>query len=283
MTVYGLQADIDKNPGRNVQLYVPGKTKLVPGDTFLGGPGTGVADEMLGAGITRIYGNTADDTAKAFDEYNSGPSSQIKAAQAQNAAPRADAAMGMPTLARQQFEQDQAQSAVSNNLANKTFIENLRQAALDNEWKQKAFDYGVAKDTKAFDYAANQDSINNEYKNAALAASMARASSGGSGGGFSPKLTVGQQADYATADAIEAIQRDAPNMTREEFNTAMITIKPQFIRDGVDMKVIQDAIDSVQTKDEIEAANNKTYEEENTKAWNDLSLWERLKRGTMFN
>ena len=64
MAVYGKQADVNANQGRNVLLYTP-DTKLTAQDTFLGGTGTGVTDEMLN-GAKRIYGNTAQDTANAY-------------------------------------------------------------------------------------------------------------------------------------------------------------------------------------------------------------------------
>jgi len=83
MANYGLQADINANKGKNVQLYVPGQTQLGASDVFLGGTGTGVTDAMLG-GARRIYGNTAQDTSNEFTNYetNTKPLNDFKTAQA---------------------------------------------------------------------------------------------------------------------------------------------------------------------------------------------------------
>ena len=64
MAVYGKQADVDANAGRNVQLWTP-DTQMTDQDKFLGGVGTGVTDEMLN-GAQRYAGNTAQDTANAY-------------------------------------------------------------------------------------------------------------------------------------------------------------------------------------------------------------------------
>jgi hypothetical protein len=63
---YGLQADVNANPGIN--LYIPGQTQLQQGDIFLGGAGTGVTDAQLN-GAQRIAGNTANDTAALYKNY----------------------------------------------------------------------------------------------------------------------------------------------------------------------------------------------------------------------
>jgi len=115
MAVYGLQADINANQGRNVNLYTPGRTKLSPTDVFLGGTGTGVSDAELN-GAVRVFGDTAQGTAMALNDYNNDLFSQTKAAIAQNAAPRVDANRGTPTLARQAQEIQQAQGKISNDM-----------------------------------------------------------------------------------------------------------------------------------------------------------------------
>jgi hypothetical protein len=131
--IYGLQADINANPSRNINLYTPGKTQLTAQDIFLGGQGTGVGDDQL-HGATRLFGNSASDTSKSLDNYNQDLSSQIRAAQATNAAPRVDANLGMATLARQQMENSQAQNAVSNNLARDTYNHGVSQDNFTNEY-----------------------------------------------------------------------------------------------------------------------------------------------------
>ena len=182
---FGLQADVDANKGRNVNLYVPGKTQLSARDVFLGGTGTGVTDEQLN-GARRIFGQDAVGTRQAYNEYSGDLSSQTRAAIAQNAAPRVDSDRGIPTLARQQMEINQAKDMVDipvktsvatgkylgmDTLEQKKYDEKLRQDALDDEWKQKDFDYTMSKDT-----------LDNKYKYDALAASQARSGGGGGSG-----------------------------------------------------------------------------------------------------
>jgi hypothetical protein len=53
---------------KGATLYVPGQSKMGAGDTFLGGTGTGISDAQLN-GAQRIYGNTAQDTANAYKNY----------------------------------------------------------------------------------------------------------------------------------------------------------------------------------------------------------------------
>lgn len=65
-TTYGLAADVALNKG--AKLYTPGVTQLGTKDVFLGGTGTGITNDMLG-GATRVYGNTAQDTANAYSKY----------------------------------------------------------------------------------------------------------------------------------------------------------------------------------------------------------------------
>jgi len=168
---FGLQADVDANKGRSVNLYVPGKTQLSARDVFLGGTGTGVTDEQLN-GAQRIFGQDAVGTRQAYNEYSGDLSSQTRAAIAQNAAPRVDSDRGIPTLARQQMEINQAKDMVDlpvktsvatgkylgmDTLEQKKYDEKLRQDALDDEWKQKNFDYSMSKDT-----------LDNKYKYDAL-------------------------------------------------------------------------------------------------------------------
>jgi len=85
----------------------------------------------------------------------------------------------------------------------------------------------------------------------------------------SDKKTDSERTRAATADAITAIQRDAPNMTRAEFENAMNSIKAQFINDGVDLRTVQDVIDSVKTKDELEA-EQQTVNTEDKPWWSKL-------------
>lgn len=157
MAVYGLPADVAQNQGKGVNLYIPGKTQLGPQDVFLGGPGTGVTDDMLN-GSVRVFGDTASQTAKAFDAYANHQSSsspfetnnvqaQRDAIIASNGAARSDWARGAPTMARLALESGQAQNAVGNaqnaaqltgifnnqdTMAKKAYNEQIRQDAIKN-------------------------------------------------------------------------------------------------------------------------------------------------------
>jgi len=137
---YGLQADVDANKGRNVNLYTPGKTNITSNDVFLGGEGTGIKDSSLN-GARRIYGNTTEDTASAFGDYNNDLSTQIKAAIAANYAPRVDEEMGMPTLARQQMESGQAQNMISNTYNRDKFSYDQGQDTIKNKYNNDKFEY----------------------------------------------------------------------------------------------------------------------------------------------
>ena len=174
MAVYGLQADIEQNKGRNVNLYVPGKTQLSAQDVFLGGPGTGVTDDMIGL-ATRVFGNDRRGTELALNDYNNDLSSQIKAAIAQNAAPRADASRGTPSMERQAMEIQQAQGKISNDmnvaqltgnynnaptLAQKTFNQNVSQDAFSNDLTRQAQSIQNAQFNATLDYNKYNDSAN---------------------------------------------------------------------------------------------------------------------------
>ena len=433
--IYGMAADVQANPDKNVVLYTPGKTQLTAQDVFLGGPGTGVTDEMIGP-ATRVFGNTTADTSRALNMYEGDLSSQIKAAIAQNSAPRSDWAEGAPSMSRLAMEIQQAQGKISNDhnaaqltgnlygtptLAQKTFdhgvsqdnfnngisvgqlmgeyngsptLSKQAQAIQDAQFKatqaqnesqfgrslgiqqqnantsagiypnvssspysssinKYASQYGVpanlidavigqesggnssatssagasglmqlmpdtakslgVTDTSNVDqsimggtkylsqqlskygstelalaaYNAGPGAVDNAIKQAgttrwsdvsqylpsetrryvpSVIGSVKNSSSGG-------KKTVGQQGDNATAMAIEAIQSQAPNMTRKDFNSAIAGIKSTWIRDGADFKVIQDAIDSAVTKDEAESAKSITDAAANAKAYNAKKHW----------
>jgi len=85
---YGFQADVDANPGKNVQLYVPGQTQLGAGDVFLGGPAVLGKDKLNGA--TRIWGADRYETAKEYTEYLTRQNSQpVQANQQTSTAPTA--------------------------------------------------------------------------------------------------------------------------------------------------------------------------------------------------
>jgi len=140
MAIYGVAKDYELNKarGKDVQLFEPGKTQLADGDVFLGGPGTGVTDDMLGKGV-RVFGDTAEKTSLALDNYEKDKSgtdlaSQLKTVIAANAAPRVDANRGMPTLARQNMENGQVQSAITNALNQKTFDHGVAQDNFQNEY-----------------------------------------------------------------------------------------------------------------------------------------------------
>lgn len=133
MAIYGLAADVAQNPTRNVNLYVPGQTKLTTQDIFLGGPSTGVTDANLN-GSTRIFGSDRSKTAQALTDYTQSLPSQIRAAIATNGGYRIDASRGTPSLARQAMEIGQAQNSVANNLARNTFDHNVAQDNFANEY-----------------------------------------------------------------------------------------------------------------------------------------------------
>ena len=400
MAIFGLRPDVLENQNKNVNLFVPGKTKLTAQDVFLGGPGTGVDDDMIGQ-ATRVYGNTAQDTAKALDFYNKDLASQIKAAQATNAAPRVDANMGMPSIQRQQMEINQAQGAIANSQWGDKFNADQQQRGIENnQWNSKfnADQYNTTADRAIAQQNANvrefaetgdmpssgtyASSINKYANQFGVPSSLIDAvivqESGGQNGltssagaqglmqlmpetakslgvtdpysvdqnimggvkylsqqlqkygsnelalaaynagpgavddairkagsmdwsavsrylpsetqNYVPSImgsikkkipkapTEGEKGRIATADAIEAIQRDAPNMTRSEFNTAISKMKSTWTRDYVDFKIIQDVIDSVQTKDETAAQDVAAAEAANTEEWNKLGWWEKRRR-----
>ena len=181
MAIFGLQRDIDHNPGRGVQLYVPNKTKLSDGDVFIGGEGTGVTDAMLGKGVSRVYGDNAKATARALESYmdeqgGNDMATQLRSVIAANAAPRVDADRGVPTLARQGMEAGQAQNIISNNMAQKSFDHSVGQDAFANE-------YNVA--NMMGDYRGNPtlSAKAQQIQQAQFAASLARSGGGGSSGG----------------------------------------------------------------------------------------------------
>jgi hypothetical protein len=133
LALYGLAPDISASPTQNINLFTPGQTHLTAQDVFLGGTGTGVTDSMIGQ-ATRVFGPTAQKTAQALTDYNQSLSSQIGAAQATNAAPRVDANLGMPTMARLAMELGQAQNSVSNNLARDTYNHGVTQDNFTNTY-----------------------------------------------------------------------------------------------------------------------------------------------------
>lgn len=169
MAIYGLQQDVQANPDKNVNLFVPGKTQLTPQDVFLGGQGTGVDDSQLN-GATRVFGDTAQGTRSALNHYEGDLASQIKAAQATNAAPRVDANIGMPTIQRQQMEINQAQNAIDNP---------MKAAALTGKYQgldtlaQKTFDHGVSQDN--FTNGINIGQLTGEYNGSPTLSKQAQA------------------------------------------------------------------------------------------------------------
>lgn len=137
--------------------------------------------------------------------------------------------------------------------------------------------YQKSKDEEAASRWEREFAVNQANEAARIAVSRQNANR------TSSTPTQTEKGNNATADAIEAIQRDAPNMTRAEFDAAMASLKPTFIRDGADPRMIQEVIDSIQTRDEIKQKQATNETATNAQAWKALPLWERLKRGTMFN
>ena len=188
MTVYGLNADVLANQGKGVQLYIPGKTQLTKDDLFLGGTGTGVTDEMLN-GTPRLAGQTADDTADLFANYQRQPQplpqqrfrpgARVTMAMKEYLDKQAQAERDYQTNVNQwnatfdnendqwnkKYEQDARTQAIQNAILESEVTGNYNgQPTLANtQWN------------KTFDYNAGQDAIANQYRNAALS----RAGSGG--------------------------------------------------------------------------------------------------------
>jgi len=161
MAVYGLQADYEKNKEKGVQLYVPGQTKLGDNDIFLGGVGTGITDEMLGPSVTRVFGDDAEGTSRAFDSFqksNQSPfetndiAAQMKAVITANNAPRPDSERGRPSMDRLTMEQKQIQDAVANSLGERKFGHEQNQDSITNKYKQDTLDHTIS-----------QDNFSNEY------------------------------------------------------------------------------------------------------------------------
>lgn len=228
--IYGLQADIQANPNRNIQLYVPGKTQLTATDVFLGGPGTGVTDRDLN-GATRVYGDTVQGTSKALDEYTSDLASQIRSAVANNAAPRADAYRGMPTMQRQQMEINQANSQIQNaqNDAQITGMYNgkptLQQKQFNHSVDQDNFNNGInlgqltgtygdqptlsakAQALQNAQFYANLSQDNSQF-NQKLAADMYNSSN--------KAPTQSQQTDQITGQAMDYLNKWASGQARDD-------------------------------------------------------------------
>lgn len=164
---YGLAKDVALN--RGAQLYVPGQTKLGAGDVFLGGPATGVTDSALN-GATRIYGDNAQKTALAFNDYNKDLSSQIRSAITTSTTPRIDASRGTPSIARRAMEAGQAQNAIDNPIAAAEFTGRFNNAPT---LAQKAFDQNVSQD--AFSNEYNVGDMMGSYRGNSTLAKQAQA------------------------------------------------------------------------------------------------------------
>ena len=275
MTVYGLQEDVLANQGKNVQFYIPGQTRLTSQDIFLGGPGTGIDDTQLN-GATRIHADTAEATANGFDRYmdnmrngvpiktkdaqgNDDLASQLRTVISANYAPRADAEMGAPTLARQNMENGQVQNQIGNalsaaqltgkyngqdTLAQRSFDHNVAQDAFSNEYNvggmmgtYKGNDT-LSKQAQAIQQAQNE--AENKYRYDALVASQARASGGGSRS-KAPSVTElnyqdKQNSQQVTAQAMAKLQEKANlGWTRDQVLNWMYANSGAFISNGVDM------------------------------------------------
>ena len=187
MAVYGLQADINANQGKNVSLYTPGKTQLTPQDVFLGGTGTGVDDTQLN-GATRVFGNDRKGTALAFNDYNKDLSSQVKSTITTSTAPRIDASRGTPSPERRAMELGQAQNAIDNPIRASEFTgmfnnaPTLAQRSFDRNVSQNAFNNGLAKQAQAIQNAQFNAKLDyNKYNSAADRAAAIGGNSGSSG------------------------------------------------------------------------------------------------------
>ena len=266
MAVYALQSDMDRNQGKGVQLFIPGQTKLNDDDVFLGGPGTGVTDDMLGGG-TRVFGNDSEGTAKAFDSFqksNQSPfetndiAAQIKAVTAANSAPRSDSYMGMPTGERLDMEQKQIQDAVTNAYNQNKFTYDKGQDAISNKYKQDTLDHTVSQDNFSNEYDVGRmmgnykgqdtyektaDAIKNAqfdaemgYRYNALAASQARSSGGGSPSVSELNYQDKQNSQQVTAQAMSKLQEKANlGWTRDQVLNWMYSNSNAFMSAGVDM------------------------------------------------
>ena len=161
-TTYGLAKDVALN--RGAQLYVPGQTKLGAGDVWLGGTAT-LPDAQLN-GATRIYGDTAQGTALAFNDYNKDLSSQIRSAITTSTAPRIDASRGTPSIARRAMEAGQAQNAIDNPIAAAEFTGRFNNAPT---LAQRSFDQNVAQDAFSNSLAKQAQAIQDAQYKAGLA------------------------------------------------------------------------------------------------------------------
>jgi len=186
MTIFGLSADVQNNPNRNVQLFVPGESQLGANDVFLGGEGTGVTDSMIGPAL-RIYGDDRNGTTRGLENYlkdqpqdpfsTNDTKAQMDKVIANNNAPRSDWAQGRPGMGRLAMEQKQVQDAVSNaqnaaqltgdynnapTLAKRTYDQNVKQDAINSALNQDKFDYGKTQD--AFTNEFNVGKMMANYK-----------------------------------------------------------------------------------------------------------------------
>lgn len=155
MAVYGLAADQSLNKG--TKLYIPGQTKLGAGDVFLGGTGTGITDEMLG-GATRVYGNTAQDTASAYGDY--------KVSQAENKAlaDKESYRANLTNLANQVAQQAAAAKKLALDQAwgsNQQAL-NSQKSTVDNNYQSATNKLTALQSSRLPEYQAQKDATSQE-------------------------------------------------------------------------------------------------------------------------
>jgi len=273
MAVYGLAQDIKANQGRGVNLYIPGKTQLKQGDIFLGGTGTGVTDEMIGP-ATRIYGNTAQDTANNFSDYQRQNPAQP---QRQYVLPEG----ARPTLAMRKYLAEQDQWGKEYNSKqdqwNLTYDAQQRQAALDNALNEGQLmgSYNgkdtLAKRAQAIQDAQFYDSLgsDNYQFNQTLASNNANAAADR----YIKSNTVSatDKTKVNMASAMEDVQKALDSGTSpEEVKKNIVSRASDYEINGVTPSTLLSFVDSV-TKtwgdDEINPNITKSNAES---AWNSL-------------
>ena len=289
MAVYGLQADVDTNKGKNVILYQPGKTKITPQDVFLGSVGTGVTDEELN-GATRVFGNNRYDTARAFNEYNSDLPSQIRAVIAANAAPRVEADRGIPTLARQQLELQQAQNQIGNtqNIAQLTGMYNgaptLAQKSFDHSVMQDKFNNGINTGQLMGVYGGN-DTLSKQAQNIQNAQFYAQL--GQDASQFDKSLyakantpSASEKTRMNVASAMEDVQKALDAGTSpDEVKRNIISRATDYELNGVTPNTLLSFVDSVIKTWGEDEINPAVTESNAISAWNSLNnLWNRQRR-----
>jgi hypothetical protein len=218
---------------------------------------------------SKILGIPVGTPSASFSMQEAGLTGQYKGQKTQQAQQADQAAY--------QFERqyglsvDEALGSINGNPTLQAMAQQIQNAQFQasQAQNQSQFTQGQAQQESQFSRNLAADQAN---QSASRAASSARSSA-------SPKPTVGQLGNQATADAIDDLTNDAPNMTRSELNNAYNKLKSSFIRDGADLKLIQEAMENVQTSDEIATEQASTQSaaqaNEEEQGWANLPWWQK--------